>query len=355
MFFDETINIDGKLVGKNQPVFIIAESGVNHNGQLSMAKKMIEKAAKCGVDCVKFQTFNTDEFLIDNDSCYEYYQKGQKISENMFDMFKRLELPLEWHEELFDYCRKCGVIPITSVADKKIADFVENIGAGAFKLSSEDFINIPLLEHVAQKTLPLILSTGMADEEEIDDVINLLVRYNKTDVTFLHCVSIYPTPDSEANLNRINALKMRTDALVGYSDHTEGIESAIAATTIGACIIEKHFTLDKMMTGPDHSFSSDPIELNNLVFGVRKIEKMMGCQSFVLSNLEIQMRRQFRRSIVAAKNLPEGHILKREDLLFKRPGSGLKPIYLCNVLGKKTSKKISEGKQISYEMLNLDI
>jgi len=346
MFFDKTINIDGKLIGKDQPVFIIAEIGVNHNGQLSIAKQMIKSAAECGVDCVKFQTFDTNEFLADKDVNYEYDVKGEIISENMFDMFKRLELPLEWHKELFDYCRKYGVIPLTSVADPKIADFIDDLGIGGFKLSSEDFINTPLLEHIMQKKIPLILSTGMADEDEIDDVLNLLKKYNKKNVIFLHCVSIYPTPENEAHLYRMNALKLKTDALVGYSDHTKGIEAVIAATALGACIIEKHFTLNKKMEGPDHTFSSDPSLLKLLVKCIKKTKAMLGKTIINPSPMEIEARKQFRRSIVAKENLPKGHILQKKNIAFKRPGTGLKPIRLKYCLGKKITKEINQNEPI---------
>ncbi len=351
MFFDEKIDIEGKSIGKGHPVFIIAEAGVNHNGRLSTAKEMIARAAECGVDCVKFQTFRAREFMADRTVVYSYEVKGRAVSETMYDMFKRLELPLDVHEELFDYCRERSVAPLTSTADVESADYVESIGVGALKLSSEDFVNYPLLEHVFQKSLPLILSTGMADEQEIDFVRDLLERYQKKNSVFLHCVSLYPTPDNEVRLLRMKALQSRMGGPVGYSDHTVGIEAALSAVALGACVIEKHFTLDKNMTGPDHWFSADPVELKTLVNRIRKTETMMGSLTVAPSDAELRIRREFRRSIVAARDLPAGHEIQKEDLVLKRPGTGLNAREMPNLIGKTTRSNISKDLRISHEML----
>ena len=349
MQFDRIIKIEDKMIGDKNPAFIIAEVGINHNGDIEIAKKMIEVAANCGADCVKFQTFNTDEFMSDSELEYSYKVRGRKVTEKMYDMFKRLEIPIDSYEILFDYCRQCKIVPLTSVADKEIADLMENIGLGALKLSSEDFINIPLVRHVAEKNLPLILSTGMADKEEIQDVFSLLVERKKRNVIFLHCTSIYPTPDDEANLLRISALKEKTGSLVGYSDHTQESVVALGAISLGACIIEKHFTLDKNMQGPDHYFSADPDAFTNMVDNIRKIEKSLGKGNLELSPLELKQRAQFRRSIVAARNLDEGHILKKNDLALKRPGNGLHPRNLSKLYGKRILRFIAENKPLNLE------
>lgn len=349
MQFDKTIRIEGKVIGEKQPVFLIAEVGVNHNGDIETAKHMIEVAADCGADCVKFQTFNSEEFMSDKQLTYSYEVRGRKVTEKMYDMFQRLEIPLKSYEILFDHCRQYGLVPLTSVADIEIVDLIEKIGIGAFKLSSEDFINSPLMTHVTQKKLPLILSTGMADREEIEDVLNLLNRFKKRNVVFLHCTSIYPTPDEEANLLRINAIKQTTEAMVGYSDHTRGGRAAIGAVSLGACIIEKHFTLDKNMAGPDHYFSADPRELVNMVDNIRKIEKSLGKDNLELSPIELKQRAQFRRSIVAAINLKKGHILNKNDLVLKRPGNGLHPRNLSKLYDKCLLRSITENEQLSFE------
>lgn len=345
------MDIEGRKVGFGHPVFIIAEIGVNHNGNLDIAKQMVERAAECGVDCVKFQTFSADEFIADKDMVYEYEAAGKKISENMFDMFKRLEMPSSWHKELFAYSRKCGLVPLTSVADPKSVDLVCNLGISAFKLSSEDLINLPLVEYVANKRMPLILSTGMADEDEIEDVLKILKECESAQAAFLHCVSLYPTPAREANLLRMAALRKKVNGPVGYSDHTIGTVAAIGATALGACIIEKHFTLDRNMRGPDHAFSSDVNEMKNIVSGIRKAEEMIGKADLKFSPSEIEMRKQFRRSIVAARDLPKGHAIERKDLWLKRPGIGLKAKDIPFLLGKTLTIAVKKDEPITYEKI----
>lgn len=346
------IVIEGKKIGSGHPVFIIAEIGVNHNGDKKTAKKMIEVAARCSADCVKFQTFRAEEFMADRNMVYEYEGCENIISENMFEMFKRLELPHGWHAELFDYARERGLIPLTSVADSESTDLVDRLGVSAFKLSSEDFINLPLLEYVASKGKPLLLSTGMADEDEIEEVLRILTRHELREAVFLHCTSVYPTSESEVNLLRVEALRKKTGGAVGYSDHSLGIEAILGAVALGACVIEKHFTLDRSMPGPDHAFSADPKELKNLVQSVRRMETMLGSDKLVPSPSEIEMRGQFRRSIVAAKDLPAGHILKRDDLVLKRPGTGLKANEIPQLIGKRTVRDISKDGQIKRDSVH---
>jgi len=344
--------LEGRKIGEGQPVFIIAEIGINHNGDLLTAKKMINAAAECGVDAVKFQTFRTEEFMADRKITYEYEVRGKRVREKMFDMFKRLELPLAWHSELFDYTRQKKLVPLTSVADGESADAMEKLDISAYKLSSEDLINLPLVEHVIKKGKPLILSTGMADEEELDDVLRSLSKYNANQVLFLHCVSLYPTPDEETHLWRIKALHKKIGGPVGYSDHTLGILATLGAVSLGACLLEKHFTLDRHMDGPDHFFSADPDEMRKLVRNVRKMEVMLGDAGLTLSNLEIDIRKQFRRSLVASRDLISGQILSREDIVLKRPGNGIHPRNLCNVLGKRISLNIKKGTLLEKAMIS---
>jgi N-acetylneuraminate synthase/N,N'-diacetyllegionaminate synthase len=343
--------LERRRVGPGEPVFIIAEVGINHNSSIRLAKRLIDKAVSCGVDCVKFQTFRTEEFMADRSMVYEYSSRGRRVRENMFSMFKRLELPIAWHRELFTYCRKKKIIPLTSVADPESAEAVNRLGVAAFKLSSEDLINLPLVEYVAKKRKPLIISTGMADEEEIEDVLKILYKYNCQNVIFLHCVSVYPTPVEEANLLRMRALAEKVKGVVGYSDHTLGVTAAIGAVALGASVIEKHFTLDRRMPGPDHSLSSDPEELLRLVRAIREIEKMLGSQDIKPSATECKTRLQFRRSIVAKENLPKGHLLNKQDLALKRPGTGLKAREMQKLIGKRLTKDISENKQITYKSI----
>ncbi|MBP6919672.1 MAG: N-acetylneuraminate synthase family protein [Candidatus Omnitrophica bacterium] len=343
--------IGHRAIGKGHPVFIIAEIGVNHNGDLRIARKLIDAAASSGADCVKFQTFRTGEFLADRSLVYEYKAGGRSVRENMFDMFRRLELPLGWHKPLFDHCRRKKIVPLTSVADRQSADAVRRIGVPALKLSSEDLINLPLIEYAAGTGLPLILSTGMADEEEIDDALAILRARRCRDAIFLHCVSVYPAPEEEVNLLRMKTLAARTRAIVGYSDHAPGITAALGAVALGAKVIEKHFTLDRNMRGPDHFLSSDPAEFAMLVRQIRALEKMMGSPALRPSATEVKMRRMFRRSIVAGKNLKKGHILTMSDMCLKRPGTGLRPRDLAMLTGKRLLKDVKADRQITLRMV----
>jgi len=345
------IELEGRKIGPGHPVFIIAEIGINHDGKLTVAKKMIDHAAKCNVDCVKFQTFRTEEFLADRTSMYDYKVRGKKVSENMFAMFKRLELPLSWYKELFHYAKKRGLILLTSVADKQSADMAEDLGIQAFKLSSEDLINLPLVEHVARKQKPLIFSTGMADEMEIEDAVEILVKCRSSKAVFLHCVSLYPTLPEEVHLKRILYLAQKLKGPVGYSDHTMGIEACLGAVAFGACVRENHFTLDKSGVGPDHFFSADPGEMTLLVQSVRKMEKMLGEVKMDQSAREVAMRKKFRRSIVAARDLHTGQVVRREDLALKRPGNGLRAREIPRLIGHQLKKSVNKDEQICLNML----
>lgn len=348
---EKRIKIGNRYIGDNESVFIIAEIGVNHNGDKNLAHELIKSAARCGADAVKFQTFRTEEFLADLSQTYEYKINEIIIKENVYSMFKRLELPYSWHEELFEAARKLNLIPLTSVADPESADFVEKLGVEVFKLSSEDFVNLPLVEYVAAKQKPIILSTGMADEDEIDDVLEILARVDNKSAIFLHCVSIYPTPSSLANLRRITALKKKIKGIIGYSDHTIGIAAPLGAVALGASVIEKHFTLDKSMNGPDHAFSADPAELEAIIAGIKQLEEMLGKETITPSESELEIRKQFRRSIVAARDLPAGHRLSLEDLALKRPGLGLKAKNINRILGRCLKQGVKQNEMILLDNL----
>lgn len=322
---DTRFRIGSRPIGDGAAVFIIAEIGVNHNGNPALARRMIDAAAAAGADCVKFQTFRAEEFMADRTMMYSYRSRGRTVTENMFDMFKRLELPLKAYRALFAHARRRGVVPMTSVADAESLALARAAGAPALKLSSEDLINLPLVELAARSGMPLIFSTGMADAEEVGDALKILRRRRARKAAFLHCVSAYPTPDAEANLARIAGLKELTGAPVGYSDHTEGVEACVAAVALGACILEKHFTLDPNLPGPDQALSSGPAEFTRLVAAVRRVERMRGSAAVEPADIERRVsRREFRRSLVAARDLPAGHRLRRGDLLLKRPGTGLR-------------------------------
>jgi N,N'-diacetyllegionaminate synthase len=348
----DPIQIENHIIGLGHPVFIIAEIGVNHNGDKDLAKRTIEAAAKAGADCVKFQTWRTEEFLADRNLEYEYTSGGGLVKEKMFDMFKRLELPFEWHRELFDHARSHGLVPLTSVADPLSTDGALEAGAKALKLASEDLINLPLLEYVATRDVTLILSTGMADEIEIKDALEIVKRHHALSRTiFLHCVSLYPTKDDEANLLRMQAIQELTGCVPGYSDHTMGLEACLGAVALGACVLEKHFTLDKGLPGPDHAMSADPVELGAIVNAVRRLEAMLGRKSLDIPSREQEFRHVFRRSVVAAHALQKGARLASTDVALKRPGSGLRAREIPKLLGCVLNRDVAADTQISWDML----
>ena len=331
---------------KRRYPYVIAEIGINHNGDIDLAKRTIQAAADVGADAVKFQSFDVDEFMADHERIYEYESVGTVIRESMYDMFKRLQLPAAWHEKLFDYASLKGLNFLSSTADQASVDLLESLGARALKISSEDIINLPLLQHVAQQKTTVILSTGMADQAEIDAAVSIIQSGMVEELILLHCVSLYPTPDDEANLARMISLRERYGVDVGYSDHTLGCEAAVAATAMGAKVLEKHFTLDKNLKGPDHVISADPEEFAELVRRVRRVSRQLGDPGLKPSRSEEISRREFRRSIVAAVDIPAHAVITRDMLSLKRPGNGMHPNEIYNVVGHRTRHRIRRNSQV---------
>lgn len=348
---DALFSLMGRPVGLGTEPVVVAEIGVNHNGDLDLARRTIDAAAEAGADAVKFQSFHAGEFMSDRKLLYEYESGGKPESESMYEMFKRLELPENWHRELQAYAHNKGLEFLSSAADRSSLDLLRSMGVPALKASSEDLINTPLLRDMGASGLPLMLSTGMGDEGEISHAISTVRDAGGSKLMLLHCVSLYPTPDEEANLQRIMALRERYDVPVGYSDHTLGIEAASAAVALGAVLIEKHFTLDRSLPGPDHAMSSDPEELGRMVALVRKTWSQMGTGMLGPSQGEEKARLAFRRSIVAATDIPEGTEISAKMLGLKRPGTGLHPRNLKGLTGKRPKKDIATDEQIRWEDL----
>lgn len=341
----------GCPVGRDTAPVVIAEIGINHNGDLDLAMRTIDAASEAGADAVKFQSFHAEEFMSDRKLVYEYEAGGKKEYESMYEMFKRLELPDTWHKELQHYAHAKGLEFLSSAADRESVDLLCSIGVPVLKASSEDLINTPLLRHMASSGLPLMLSTGMGDEEEIASAVATIEDAGCTQYMLLHCVSLYPTLDEEANLLRIPALRERFEVPVGYSDHSLGIEAALAAVALGVAVIEKHFTLDRSLPGPDHALSSDPEELHRLVTAVRKVNIQLGTGILGPSPREDEARLKFRRSIVAAFEIPKGTKIRVDMLGLKRPGSGLHPRNIDDVIGRRSKKTLKKDEQIKWEGL----
>ncbi|OHA13816.1 MAG: N-acetylneuraminate synthase [Candidatus Tagabacteria bacterium RIFCSPLOWO2_01_FULL_39_11] len=345
------IKIGNKKIGDGNKTFIVAELGINHNGNLNLAKKMIAAAKKAGADAVKLQSFVTEDFVGDKNLAYTYKSQGKKVTESQYRMFKRNELNRKKQKELFGYAKKIGTIIFSTPQDNsfKTVDYLcgKEINMPAIKVGSDDLTNLPMLAYYAKKNKPMIISTGMSTLEEIKDAVNTIKKYNDK-IVILKCTSLYPAPPGEANLAQIKTLeKIYKDCVIGYSDHTEGSTAAVIAVILGAKIIEKHFTLDKNLPGPDHWFAADPKELEFLVKQVREAEQMPGSSEFKLSPKELEMKKIARRSIMLANPVKKGEKIKAQDLEVKRPGTGLPPKYLPKIIGKIAKRNFKKGNLLS--------
>ncbi|MBU3658828.1 MAG: N-acetylneuraminate synthase [Flavobacteriales bacterium] len=336
-------------------VLIIAEAGVNHNGDFEKAKELIKVAADAGADIVKFQTFKAEKLVSSSAKKAEYQKTNfSESDDSQFNMLKKLELPFEWHQDLIDYAKKLGVQFASTGFDEESIDFLEDLGQTFFKIPSGEITNLPYLEHIASKKKPTILSTGMADLQEITEAIEVLERagLTKENITVLHCNTEYPTPMEDVNLNAMIQIMQVLNVKIGYSDHTLGIEVPIAATALGATVIEKHFTLDRKLPGPDHSASLEPDELKAMVQAIRNIEKAIsGNGKKSPSQSESKNKIVARKSILLNKNLIAGSIITKEDLVIKRPGNGISPMKINEVIGKKLKNDMPVESILSWEDL----
>ncbi len=253
------IEIEGRRIGPGEPAFIIVEVGVNHNGDPELARRMVDAIAESGADCVKFQTFCAEEFCNSPDETYTYKSQGKEVTESMLAMFQRLEFKREEFAGLFEHARKRGLIPLSTPTDRGAVDLLDGLGAQAFKVGSDDLVYSPFLEYVAAKGKPVIISTGMADAADVDRAVAAIQGAGNDRIVILHCVSLYPTPEDKVNLRKIETLRgLHPEAVIGFSDHSQGATACLGAVALGACVLEKHFTLDKNLPGPDHWFSADP-------------------------------------------------------------------------------------------------
>lgn len=349
MVENKNIFIEGREIGEGCPVFIIAEIGVNHNGKAALAHDMIDIVADSGCDCVKFQTFTANEFCNNPNDTYEYISQGETVKESMLEMFRRLEFNYDEFNELFIHARERNLIPLSTPTDKKAIDLLNNLDCHAYKIGSDDLIYSPFLSLVASNKKPIIISTGMAETDDIDRALKVIEDAGNEDIVILHCISQYPTPVENINLNRMIMLRKRyPNIIIGYSDHSWGITSAIGAVALGAKVLEKHFTLDNDMPGPDHRFSANPEQLSVLVSEVRTIEKSLGSNKIVLTSEDKEMASLCHRSIYAARNLSVGDVLVEDDLVYQRPGIGLMPYENKSIIGRKLNKNILKGELLSF-------
>jgi N,N'-diacetyllegionaminate synthase len=324
-----------------QKVIIIAEAGVNHNGSMEIAKQLVDAAALAGVDYVKFQTFNADK-LVSKNALKADYQKINIMSgdDSQYEMLKKLELTPSQHIELIKYCQSKNVKFFSTAFDLESIDFLSTLNLGLWKIPSGEITNYPYLKRIAQKEEEVIISTGMCELVDIQNALDILLKFGikKQQISILHCNTEYPTPMEDVNLNAMKTMAEKFGVQVGYSDHTQGIEVPIAAVALGACIIEKHFTLDRNMEGPDHKASLEPEELIAMVKAIRNIEKAVGSEEKKVSISEQKNIVVARKSIVAATMINKGELFTEENLTVKRPGDGLSPMLWESILGLKAKK-----------------
>jgi len=321
-------------------IFVIAEAGVNHNGSIELAKKLIDVASDAGADAVKFQTFKADKLVSKDTQKANYQKETTDEHESQYEMIKKLELDTDTHKELIAYCKEKNIMFLSTPFDLDSVDLLNDLGLKIFKIPSGEITNLPYLRKIGSLRKKVILSTGMADIGEIEDALDVLIEAGtkKEDITVLHANTMYPTPMEDVNLRAMVTIGKTFDVAYGYSDHTLGIEVDIAAVAMGASCIEKHFTLDKTMEGPDHKASLEPDELKAMVKAIRNIELALGSSIKKPSPSEKPNMQVARKSIVASKLIKKGEILSEENLAIKRPGNGISPMRWDEIIGTVSQK-----------------
>ncbi|MCH2138462.1 MAG: N-acetylneuraminate synthase family protein [Phycisphaerales bacterium] len=350
-----TLHLSHRAIGDDHPAFIAAEIGINHNGDLELAKSMIDAAADSGADGVKFQNYRTEDFIADRSLTWSYENGGKTVIESQFDMFKRYEMPEWWIPELKNHCDMRSVEFFSTPTSSAGIDVLVRHGVGVMKNGSDFLGHVELVRSFARSGLPTVLSTGMAVQDEIDDAVSAYRGAGGDKLVLLHCTSSYPTPMSEVNLRRMLSIRDRYECLVGFSDHTAGHESAVAAVVMGAVFIEKHFTLDAALPGPDHSFSATPSVFRDLVQGVRDVECALGAAGIQCGESEAGNRDLCRLSCRASKDLSEGAVLSEADVCLARPSDGLPPAAICDLVGATLSRALSAGDPIDSSCIAGDV
>lgn len=343
------VGIKNQKIGQRGSVFIIAEVGVNHNGKLVLAKKMIDEAKKAGADAVKFQTFKAEDLVTVRTPTAKYQKKNMGKNESQMTMLKRLELSNKDFKVLKQYCDKKNILFLSTPHTLESVGFLQSL-MPMFKIASGDLTNIPLLRKIAKLKKPMIVSTGMATMQEIKEAISAIKSFHNK-IILLHCTSNYPTPFGEVNLRAMETMKKTFKLPIGYSDHTQGVEIALAAASLGAEVIEKHFTLDRNLPGPDHVSSLEPKELQQMVDQIRNIEKSLGDGVKKPTKSEKKVKDIIRKSIVANRDIKKGEKITKEMLIIKRPGIGIEPKSLKKVIGKRVRISIKKDELISWEKI----
>lgn len=336
--FNKKIKISNSYISESSPVFIIGEAGVNHNGDMGTAKELIDAAVDAGVDAVKFQTFSAEDLILKSVQKAPYQTQTTSIEESQYDMLKSLEVTTKQNKELLNYCKKKNITFLTTPFDEKSLDNLDALDLPAYKIASTDLTNLLFLEKVAKKNKPIFLSTGMSYLTEIEMALSKIYPFNK-DVILLQCTANYPIEDNEANLSIINTFKDSFNIMIGYSDHSVGVGAAPYSVTMGAKVVEKHFTLNKNASGPDHKASLSPSELKDLVKEIRKVEKYLGTPYKVPTISEMNTRASLQKCLVANIDIKKDDIFSSDSLIAKRTGGkGISPIQIEHIIGKRAKK-----------------
>ncbi len=339
-------------MSQSNRTFIIAELSANHGGKINVAIETIRAAKRAGADAIKIQTYTADTITLDSkNECFKINQGTFWDGQYLHELYKKAFLPWEWHEELFRVAKEEGLVCFSSPFDKSAVDFLENLNTPIYKIASFEITDIPLIEYAASKGKPIIISIGIAEISDIELAIETCKKVGNHDITILKCTSAYPADPKDANLLTIPDIKERFGVKAGLSDHTMGIEGPVVATVLGATVIEKHFILDKNIGGPDAHFSLDEKEFTEMVTAVRKAEEMMGHVDYEMTEKK-KKSRQFSRSLFVVADVRQGEVLTEENVRSIRPGFGMHPKYLKELLGKKFSQDIERGTPLSFELIN---
>ena len=348
---NKTISINGRSIGIDYSPYIIAELSANHNGSLDTALKIVEQAKLCGADAIKLQTYKADTITLNSHNEEFMIRGGLWDGQSLYELYEKAHMPWEWHKPLFDYARQLDITIFSSPFDRSAVDLLEDLNAPAYKIASFEAVDLPLIKYVASTGKPMIISTGMADKEEISEAIQAAYDGGCKELAVLHCVSGYPAPAEDYNLRTIQDMAQSFNIPVGLSDHTLDNTTAIASVTLGACIIEKHFTLNRNGGGPDDSFSLEPVDLQHLCQGAKTAWRALGKVDYGRKSSE-QGNAQFRRSLYFVKDMKAGDVIDESCIRSVRPGFGLAPKYYEELMGKTVKYNITANSATSMDAIN---